>query len=166
MASTRPPRCWSAWWSGRKATACCSPAARTRCAVTPARSRCRGGRCDPGEAAAETALREAWEEIGLEPGFVSLTGQTSPFLTDNTGYHITPVVGFVRPGFTLAPNPAEVAVIFEAPFDFLMDPQTFQEQERDFGQGLRRFYAATHQDQLIWGATAQILIGLRRRLYD
>ena len=119
-----------------------------------------------GETAAQTALREAWEEIGLDPGFVTPAGQTSPLKTSNTGYYITPVVGFVRPGFTLSPNPAEVAVIFEAPFDFLMDPQTFQEQERDFGQGLRRFYAATHQDQLIWGATAQILIGLRRRLYD
>lgn len=124
-----------------------------------------GGRCDPGETYAETALREAWEEIGLDPSFVTLTGQSSPAMA-SSGFHVTPVVGLIAPGFSLSPNPAEVAVIFEAPFEFLMDPQTFQEQERDFGQGLRRFFAATHSDQLIWGMTAKILIGLREKLYD
>jgi 8-oxo-dGTP pyrophosphatase MutT (NUDIX family) len=124
-----------------------------------------GGRCDAGETVAETAVREAWEEIGLEPRFVTVIGQSTPS-TASSGYHVTPVVGLVAPGFSLSPNPAEVAVIFEAPFDFLMDPQTFQEQERDFGQGMRRFFAATHEDQLIWGATAKILIGLREKLYE
>jgi 8-oxo-dGTP pyrophosphatase MutT (NUDIX family) len=124
-----------------------------------------GGRCDPGETYAETALREAHEEIGLDPRFVTLTGQSSPAMA-SSGFHVTPVVGLVAPGFTLSPNPDEVAVIFEAPFEFLMNPATFQEQERDFGQGMRRFFAATHSDQLIWGMTAKILIGLREKLYD
>ncbi|WP_245620252.1 NUDIX hydrolase [Phenylobacterium immobile] len=124
-----------------------------------------GGRCDPGETVAETAIREAWEEIGLEPSFVTPLGQSNA-ATATSGIHITPVVGLIAPGFTLAANPAEVAVIFEAPFAFLMNPETFKEQEVDFGQGLRRFHAATHEDQLIWGATARIFISLRERLYD
>jgi 8-oxo-dGTP pyrophosphatase MutT (NUDIX family) len=123
-----------------------------------------GGRCDPGESAAQTALREAQEEIGLDPAFVTLTGLSTPCQT-GTGYLITPVVGFVRPGFTLTPNPHEVADIFETPFGFLMDPANHEEHERDFGSGSRRFYAMTHENRFIWGATATILLALYSRLY-
>src|SRR5262249_32123442 len=73
-----------------------------------------GGRCDPGESVAETALREAEEEIGLSRAFVDIAGQLSPYETVSA-YVVTPVVGFVRPGFTLAINAAEVAEVFEAP---------------------------------------------------
>ena len=67
-----------------------------------------GGRRDPGETPWDTALREAHEEIGLEPEYVSVAGLMPPYQT-GTGYLITPVVGFVRPGFSLSPNPDEVA---------------------------------------------------------
>ncbi len=121
-----------------------------------------GGRRDPGETLWQTALREAHEEIGLEPQFVSLVGLSTPYRT-GTGYLITPVVGFVRPGFTLAANPDEVADIFETPFGFLMDPANLEEHERELPSGeTRRFYAFTHQDRFIWGATA----GMLRALYD
>ena len=60
-----------------------------------------GGRRDPGETPWQTALREAHEEIGLEPGFVSVVGLSTPYRT-GTGYLITPVVGFVRPGLHAA----------------------------------------------------------------
>lgn len=124
-----------------------------------------GGRQDPGETAWETALREAHEEIGLEHRFVSLAGLSTPYRT-GTGFLVIPVVGFVRPGFTLQPNPAEVADIFETPFGFFMDPSNYQEQERTLPDGqTRRFYAMTHQDRLIWGATAGILRALYDRLY-
>lgn len=124
-----------------------------------------GGRMDPGETPAETALREAHEEIGLEARYVSLVGLSTPYQT-GTGYLVTPVVGFVRPGFTLKPNPAEVAEIFETPFGFLMDPSKYEEHERELPTGeRRRFYAMTHEDHLIWGATAGILRALYDRLY-
>lgn len=124
-----------------------------------------GGRCDPGETTAETAVREAWEEVGLDPGFVSLAGQSSPYQT-GTGYLITPVVGFIRPGFTLTPNPDEVADIFETPFGFLMNPANHEEHERQGPDGqTRRFYAMTHEDRFIWGATAGMLRALYARLY-
>jgi 8-oxo-dGTP pyrophosphatase MutT (NUDIX family) len=124
-----------------------------------------GGRRDPGETPWQTALREAHEEIGLEPAFVSVAGLSTPYRT-GTGFLITPVVGFVRPGFSLTPNPAEVADIFETPFGFLMDPANVEEHERELPSGeKRRFYAYTHEDRFIWGATAGMLRALYDRLY-
>lgn len=124
-----------------------------------------GGRCDPGETPWGTALREAHEEVGLHPDFVSLAGLSTPYQT-GTGYLITPVVGLVAPGFTLTPNPHEVADIFETPFGFLMDPANHEEHEREAPTGeKRRFYAMTHEDRFIWGATAGMLRELYNRLY-
>jgi len=124
-----------------------------------------GGRQDPGEKPWQTALREAHEEVGLEPHFVSPVGLSTPYQT-GSGYLITPVVGFVRPGFTLTPNPGEVADIFETPFSWLMEPANYQQQERQLPSGeTRRFWATTHDDRYIWGATAGILRALRERLY-
>ena len=124
-----------------------------------------GGRQDPGERLWETALREAHEEVGLEPSFVDLVGLSTPYQT-GTGYLITPTVGFVRPGFSLTANPAEVADIFETPFGFLMDPANYEERESRMPSGeTRRFYATTHDDRYIWGATAGILRSLYERLY-
>jgi 8-oxo-dGTP pyrophosphatase MutT (NUDIX family) len=124
-----------------------------------------GGRQDPGETPWQTALREAEEEIGLNPSYVSLAGLSTPYRT-GTGYLITPVVGFVRPGFTLTANPDEVADIFETPFGFLMDPGNHEEHERELPTGeKRRFYAMTHENRFIWGATAGVLRALYDRLY-
>lgn len=124
-----------------------------------------GGRQDDGERPWETALREAHEEVGLEPHFVHLLGLSTPYET-GSGYLITPVVGFVRPGFTLTANPHEVADIFETPFGFLMDPSNYEEREGRAPSGeVRRFYATTHAEQYIWGATAGILRALHERLY-
>jgi 8-oxo-dGTP pyrophosphatase MutT (NUDIX family) len=124
-----------------------------------------GGRRDPGETPWQTALREAHEEIGLEPRFVSPVGLSTPYRT-GTGFLITPVVGFVRPGFSLTANPDEVAEIFETPFGFLMDPANLEEHERALPNGeTRRFYAYTHEDRFIWGATAGMLRALYDRLY-
>jgi 8-oxo-dGTP pyrophosphatase MutT (NUDIX family) len=124
-----------------------------------------GGRSDPGETPWETALREAHEEIGLDPSFVTVAGLSSGYQT-RTGYDITPVVGFVRPGFHLKPNPDEVADVFEVPFAFLMEPGNHERQFRDQADGLRRyFYAMSYEDRVIWGATANMVRVLYERLY-
>jgi 8-oxo-dGTP pyrophosphatase MutT (NUDIX family) len=124
-----------------------------------------GGRRDPGETAWQTALREAEEEIGLDPACVSLSGLSTPYRT-GTGFLITPVVGFVSAAASLSPNPGEVADIFETPFGFLMDPANVEEHERELPSGeRRRFYAYTHEDRFIWGATAGMLRALYERLY-
>ncbi len=124
-----------------------------------------GGRCDPGETPWETALREAQEEVGLDPAHVTLAGLSTPYRT-GTGYYVVPVVGFVSPGCTLTANPDEVADIFETPFGFLMDPANHEQREGATPAGdLRRYYAMTWEDRLIWGATAGILRALYDRLY-
>lgn len=124
-----------------------------------------GGRRDPGETPWDAALREAWEEVGLERRFVTLAGLSTPMLT-RTGYVVTPVVGFIAPGFRLEPNPQEVAEIFETPFGFLMDPTNHQERTAELPDGgSRRFYVMTHEDRCIWGVTAAILRQLYERLY-
>ncbi len=125
-----------------------------------------GGRRDQGETVWGAALREAHEEVGLHPDFVSLVGLSSPYRT-GTGYLITPVVGFVKPGFSLEANPDEVADIFETPFSYLMDRSNHEEHERVLPGGeTRRFYAMTHDDRFIWGATAGMLRALSHRLFD
>jgi 8-oxo-dGTP pyrophosphatase MutT (NUDIX family) len=124
-----------------------------------------GGRREPGETPWAAALREAEEEIGLDPGLVSLAGLSSPYRT-GTGFEVTPVVGFVKPGFALAPNPDEVADIFETPFLFLMNPDNHERRVWERADGARRqFYAMTHDDRTIWGATAGMLRALYERLY-
>ena len=125
-----------------------------------------GGRCEPGETPWETALREAHEEIGLDPASVEVVGLSTPYRTTISGFQVVPVVGFVSPDITLTPNPGEVAEIFETPFGFLMDPANLSQQERETPAGdRRRFYAANWEGQYIWGATAGMLRALYDRLY-
>ncbi len=121
-----------------------------------------GGRCDAGETPPEAALREAHEEIGLDPGRVRVVGLSTPYRTI-TGYHITPVVGFVPGDVVLTLNAAEVAAAFEVPYAFLMDPANHERHHRDQPPGPPRWhYAITWQEHVIWGATA----GMVRALYE
>lgn len=124
-----------------------------------------GGRADPGETPWATALRESREEIGLDPAHVTVAGLSSPYRT-GTGFEITPVVGFVKPGLQFVPNPDEVADIFETPFLFLMDPSNHERRFYDMADGLRRhFYAMSYEERVIWGATAGMLRALYERLF-
>lgn len=124
-----------------------------------------GGGCDPGETPWETALREAREEIGLESSYVTLAGLSTGYQTFSR-FDITPVVGFVKPGFTLHANPDEVADVFETPFAFLMDPLNHQRHVREGTGGMRRyFYAMPYESRNIWGVTAGMLRVLYERLY-
>lgn len=125
-----------------------------------------GGRCDPGETPWEAALREAQEEVGLDPALVTLAGLLHGYQTV-TGFHVIPVVGFVDPRAVFTPSPDEVADVFETPFEFLMDPVNHQRQHREAPNGDRRhFYAMPWNDRFIWGATAGMLRSLYEALYD
>ena len=103
------------------------------------------------------ALRETHEEIGVDPGFVQLIGTQPAFLT-TTQYAMTPVVGVLKPGYTLSPNASEVAEIFEVPLSALMDPRLHQLHCVNFPDGSQRHYFSIRwQSYFIWGATAALI---------
>ena len=123
-----------------------------------------GGRVHQDDASPEaTALREAREEIGLDPARVELLGRMPEYLT-RTGFRITPVVGILTPPFETLRDANEVEEIFEVPLAFLLDPANHQRQSREWQGQLRWFYAMPYQRHYIWGATAGMLVNLSRRL--
>jgi 8-oxo-dGTP pyrophosphatase MutT (NUDIX family) len=111
----------------------------------------------------QTALRETFEETGIAPSFVAVAGYLDRYLT-GTGFDIQPVVGLVKEGFALTPDPREVAEIFEVPLGFLCDPANLRRESRDIGGRTRSFYAFTYGGHEIWGATAAIVVSLVQRL--
>lgn len=120
-----------------------------------------GGKRDPGDAdAAATALREAQEEVGLEPALVEVLGSLPPYVT-TTGFVVTPVVGLVPPEAQYQPNPYEVADLFEVPLAFLLDPANHQRHALERPEGRREWLSMPYQDgpmqRYIWGATAGML---------
>jgi 8-oxo-dGTP pyrophosphatase MutT (NUDIX family) len=124
-----------------------------------------GGRCEPGETPWRAALRETQEEIGLDPGFVEVAGLSTPYETV-TAFQVTPVVGFVRPDFTLDINPAEVAEVFEVDLARLISLESWEQRTAVFRGAERSFYAMPHGENLIWGATAGMLRALHDRLFE
>ncbi len=124
-----------------------------------------GGKIDPeDENPAATALREAWEEIGLVADRVQVLGYLGAYLA-RTGYRIVPVVARIDPPFTLTLNPAEVVATFEVPFDHLMLASNHLLKTREWNGASRLFYAIEHGERTIWGITAGILRILYERLY-
>ena len=111
----------------------------------------------------ETALRETEEEIGLGRGHVEVAGYLSGYLTV-TGYTVTPVVGLVRPGFTLTTDPLEVAEVFEVPLAFLMDPANRRVEQRELAGRSFGYYVFTYGQHRIWGATAAMLVNFLDKL--
>lgn len=123
-----------------------------------------GGRIDPEDASPEAAaLREAEEEIALDPSRVEIVGRMADHIT-GTGYRITPVIGLVPPGLTYQPSPHEVESVFELPLDVLLDPAAPQRQRQHVNGRWREYWVWPHPDHYIWGATAAILVHLAQKL--
>lgn len=125
-----------------------------------------GGGIDSSDASpCAAALREAQEEIGLDPRLVEPIGYIDLYLTFS-GYRILPMVGRVSPGYALALNAHEVEDAFEVPLAFLMDAQNHALHSREWKGQMRRFYAMPYGDRYIWGVTAGILRNLYERVYE
>src|SRR5690606_11467182 len=120
-----------------------------------------GGKRDPTDVdAADTALREATEEIGLDRALAEVIGQM-PTYTTGTMFTITPVIALVHPDYRLQLNAFEVADAFEVPLEFLMNPAHHRRHAIEFS-GVRREwlsmpYVDAGTERFIWGATAAML---------
>ena len=124
-----------------------------------------GGGIDPDDATpTAAALREAHEEIGLEPHLVQPLGFLDTYRT-GTGYAIKPLVALIEPVFTLKLQASEVAEAFEVPLAFLMDEANHQTLAKIWQGHERRFYAMPYENRYIWGATAGILKNMHKRLF-
>lgn len=125
-----------------------------------------GGRIEATDtSAADTALRETKEEIGLARESIEVVGRLDDYIT-GTGFLVAPIVGLIRPPYTLAPDPSEVEAVFEVPLAFFLDPANHRRESRMFNGVERRFYAMPYGDKYIWGATAAMLMNLYDLLRD
>ena len=123
-----------------------------------------GGRLekqDDGPLAA--ALRETEEEIGLDPAFVEIAGYLTPCITI-TGYVVTPVVGFLRNGYTVTADRVEVDEVFKVPMAHLLNPENWVRRNREFMGVPVTYHEIPWQGRNIWGATAAMLIAFSKLL--
>ncbi|MFA9200243.1 MAG: CoA pyrophosphatase, partial [Cypionkella sp.] len=116
-----------------------------------------------GEDAVAAALREAHEELGIDPRDVQVIGPSDPFRT-RTGYDVTPVLGVVPPDLPIVPNPAEVADWFEPPLAYVLDPANHLRRTVEWEGAPRTYFEIVWQGHRIWGITAAIIGNLSRRL--
>lgn len=119
-----------------------------------------GGKQDEGDAdVVAAALREAHEEIGLDPANVEVLGTLPPHETV-TGFLMTPVLGRVRAGFTPRPEAGEVAEVFDVPLAHVLCRSAYRIEGRRWRGTRRLYYTVPWGPYYIWGATARILRGM------
>lgn len=124
-----------------------------------------GGKVDPGDRdAVAAALREAHEEIGLDPARVEVLGTLPPHRTV-TGFAMTPVLGLITGGpFEPRPEAGEVEEVFRVPFAHVANPANYRIERRRWRGVWRGYYVAPWGPYYIWGATARVLHALAQRL--
>lgn len=122
-----------------------------------------GGKLEPGEDAIAAALREAHEELAIDPARVRVIGAAPRFVT-GTGYRLTPVLGLVPPDLSIVPDPREVRAWFEAPLAFLLDQKNHVQRHGLFRGHQRPYLEISWNEHRIWGITAGIINNLSHRL--
>ncbi|MGE0356185.1 MAG: CoA pyrophosphatase [Burkholderiales bacterium] len=120
-----------------------------------------GGRAAAGEGPAQTALREAREEVGIDPAGVEILGELPDYHT-STGYRVRPVVGWAEGPMAYEPDPYEVADVFEVPLAFLLETANHRYESAYYKGRLRHYWAMPWQGRFIWGATAGMLVTFQR----
>ena len=124
-----------------------------------------GGKMDPSDDdEVETALREAREEVGVDPASVDLIARGAPYIT-GTGFRVVPVLGVLPADFEAVPCETEVAAVFETPLDFLFNPKNHDRQIGNWRGQTRHYYQMPHGGFHIWGVTAGIIRALYLELY-
>ncbi len=110
-----------------------------------------------------TALRESEEEIGLHRHKVDVLGNLGEMPLPS-GYRITPVIGIIEPQQDFIPCPREVADIFQAPLELVLDTSAYRSSVMQYDNKPRRILELMYEDYRIWGATAAILYHLAREV--
>lgn len=123
-----------------------------------------GGKQDEGDSSLwACALREAEEEIGLDPAGVEPLG-TLPEHETVTSFRVSPQVALLRERQTFHPNEGEVAEVFEVPLTHVLNPTNFIVEGRMWQGRIRYYYTVPYGPYYIWGATARMLRGLADRV--
>lgn len=125
-----------------------------------------GGRMDPGETATETALREAHEEVGLDPSLVTVVGELSHVNTVVSMSYIIPKVGLLKEPIPLAPQTMEADKVMWVPLSELTAPGTYHGEMWGGPPTDRLLHFFDLADETVWGATGRMLVDLFIRLYS
>lgn len=121
-----------------------------------------GGRVEAGDrGAVHTALREASEEVGVDPSGIEILGELPDYHT-STGYRVRPVVGWAEPPISYRPDPHEVADVFEVPLAFLLEAANHRYESAFYKGRMRHYWAMPWHGRFIWGATAGMLVTFQR----
>jgi 8-oxo-dGTP pyrophosphatase MutT (NUDIX family) len=116
-----------------------------------------GGRAEAGEAAEATAMREAAEEIGVDPARITIAGRLTPVHIPVSGFTVAPVVGVAHEPPIFVPDPREVAAVLEVPLAGLAEPTALRTGRRARGGVEITAPYFTVGDHQVWGATAMLL---------
>lgn len=124
-----------------------------------------GGKLEPHDASLrDAALREAHEELGIEPGAVEVVAQLDVIATVASRFAITPFVGLLAERPIVRADPREVSAVLDVPISELLDPAVFREERWRVGGELRAVSFFELTGETVWGATARILTGLLTHL--
>jgi 8-oxo-dGTP pyrophosphatase MutT (NUDIX family) len=114
-----------------------------------------GGMREGEEGLVKTALRETFEEVGIEEDRVEILGRFNDYISIN-GYRVTPFAGFLREPFSIKPQTTEVAEVLKVPFTVFMDPSRLR-IEKSFIRNETHVYFYSYGKHQIWGLTARII---------
>ena len=113
-----------------------------------------GGMREGGEDLVKTALRETFEEVGIEESRIETLGRFHDYISIH-GYRVTPFAGYINGPFTTVPQVREVAEVLQVPFKIFTDPERLRVEWHSFRNEDVYYYSyGTHQ---IWGLTALII---------
>ena len=119
-----------------------------------------GGRLDPGETATDAALREAHEEVGLDPALVTVEGELEHLNTIVSRSYIVPVIASLAAPVDVQPASLEVDRVLWVPLAEFTRPDTYRSERWGTPPTDRLLHFFELDDETVWGATASVLVQL------
>ncbi|MGR5237633.1 CoA pyrophosphatase [Vibrio alfacsensis] len=123
-----------------------------------------GGKFEPEDKhLLNTALREAEEEIGIQPAHIHVFGQL-PKLPTISQFNVTPFLAFVSPDYSTCIDPNEVEAVFEVPANHILSPEKLYSATFHLKNSSHRVFAIPFEQHFIWGMTAQIIESMQKHI--